>query len=46
MTLSPGDIILTGTPEGVVNVNPGDEVVCEIDGLGRLLNTIVADHPA
>ncbi len=43
MTLSPGDIILTGTPEGVVNVNPGDEVVCEIDGLGRLLNTIVAD---
>ena len=36
MTLSPGDIILTGTPEGVVNVNPGDEVVCEIDGLGRL----------
>ena len=46
MTLAPGDIILTGTPEGVVNVNPGDEVVCEIDGLGRLLNTIVADDPA
>jgi 5-oxopent-3-ene-1,2,5-tricarboxylate decarboxylase/2-hydroxyhepta-2,4-diene-1,7-dioate isomerase len=46
MTLSPGDIILTGTPEGVVNVNPGDEVVCEIDGLGRLLNTLVADDPA
>ena len=46
MTLSPGDIILTGTPEGVVNVNVGDEVVCEIDGLGRLLNTIVADGPA
>ena len=45
MTLSPGDLILTGTPEGVVNVNPGDEVVCEIDGLGRLLNTIVADDP-
>ena len=45
MTLSPGDIILTGTPEGVVNVNPGDEVVCEIDGLGRLLNTIVNEGP-
>jgi 5-oxopent-3-ene-1,2,5-tricarboxylate decarboxylase/2-hydroxyhepta-2,4-diene-1,7-dioate isomerase len=44
MTLLPGDIILTGTPEGVVNVNPGDEVVCEIDGIGRLLNTIVADE--
>ena len=43
MTLLPGDIILTGTPEGVVNVNPGDEVVCEIDGIGRLLNTVVAD---
>jgi len=43
MTLSPGDLILTGTPEGVVNVNPGDEVLCEIDALGRLLNTIVAD---
>jgi 5-oxopent-3-ene-1,2,5-tricarboxylate decarboxylase/2-hydroxyhepta-2,4-diene-1,7-dioate isomerase len=43
MTLSPGDVILTGTPEGVVNVMPGDEVVCEIDGLGRLINTIAAD---
>lgn len=46
MTLLPGDIILTGTPEGVVNVNPGDEVVCEIDGLGRLVNTLVADDRA
>ena len=27
MTLQPGDVILTGTPDGVVNVNPGDEVV-------------------
>jgi 5-oxopent-3-ene-1,2,5-tricarboxylate decarboxylase / 2-hydroxyhepta-2,4-diene-1,7-dioate isomerase len=44
MTLLPGDIILTGTPEGVVNVNPGDAVVCEIDGLGQLLNTLVADE--
>jgi 5-oxopent-3-ene-1,2,5-tricarboxylate decarboxylase/2-hydroxyhepta-2,4-diene-1,7-dioate isomerase len=43
MTLLPGDVILTGTPEGVVNVMPGDEVVCEIDGLGRLVNTIVSD---
>jgi 5-oxopent-3-ene-1,2,5-tricarboxylate decarboxylase/2-hydroxyhepta-2,4-diene-1,7-dioate isomerase len=43
MTLSPGDMILTGTPEGVSNVLPGDEVVCEIDGLGRLVNTVVAD---
>ena len=43
MTLAPGDVILTGTPEGVVNVMPGDEVVCEIDGLGRLVNSIAAD---
>ena len=43
MTLSPGDVILTGTPEGVVDVKPGDEVVCEIDGIGRLVNTIVDD---
>ncbi len=44
MTLSTGDVILTGTPEGVVNVMPGDEIVCEIDGLGRLVNTISADN--
>ena len=43
MTLSPGDVILTGTPDGVVNVNVGDEVVTEIDGIGRLVNTVVAD---
>lgn len=43
MTLAPGDVILTGTPEGVVNVDAGDEVVCEIDGLGRLVNFIASD---
>jgi 5-oxopent-3-ene-1,2,5-tricarboxylate decarboxylase/2-hydroxyhepta-2,4-diene-1,7-dioate isomerase len=43
MTLGPGDVILTGTPEGVRNVMPGDDIVCEIDGLGRLRNTIAAD---
>ncbi|MFD1560666.1 fumarylacetoacetate hydrolase family protein [Paraburkholderia silviterrae] len=43
MTLAPGDVILTGTPEGVVNVNAGDEVICEIDGLGRLVSTIASD---
>jgi 5-oxopent-3-ene-1,2,5-tricarboxylate decarboxylase/2-hydroxyhepta-2,4-diene-1,7-dioate isomerase len=44
MTLAPGDVILTGTPEGVVDVQPGDEVVCEIEGIGRLVNTIVGDE--
>lgn len=43
MTLAPGDVILTGTPEGVVDVKPGDEVVTEIDGVGTLVNTIVGD---
>jgi 5-oxopent-3-ene-1,2,5-tricarboxylate decarboxylase/2-hydroxyhepta-2,4-diene-1,7-dioate isomerase len=43
MTLQPGDVILTGTPDGVVNVAAGDEVVCEIDGIGLLVNTLVGD---
>lgn len=41
MTLDKGDIILTGTPVGVINVEVGDEVVTEIDNIGRLVNTIV-----
>ncbi|MBT9506681.1 fumarylacetoacetate hydrolase family protein [Rhodoferax sp.] len=43
MTLQSGDVILTGTPEGVVNVSEGDEVVTEIEGIGRLVNDIVGD---
>ncbi len=43
MTLEPGDIILTGTPDGIVDTKPGDEVVTEIEGVGRLVNTIVAE---
>ena len=43
MTLQSGDVILTGTPEGVVNVEVGDEVACEIDGIGRLVNTLAGD---
>ena len=43
MTLQAGDVILTGTPEGVVNVDVGDEVVTEIDGIGRLVSTIAGD---
>ena len=42
MTLNPGDLILTGTPEGVVNVNEGDVVVTEIEGIGSLMNTLCA----
>ncbi|TMW71081.1 fumarylacetoacetate hydrolase family protein [Alteribacter natronophilus] len=40
MTLGEGDVILTGTPKGTVNVEPGDEVVTEIEGLGRLTSTV------
>lgn len=40
MTLSPGDLILTGTPDGVVDCRPGDVVVTEIEGIGALMNTI------
>ncbi len=43
LTLSPGDVILTGTPKGSVDVQPGDEVVCEIEGVGRLVNTLAPD---
>jgi len=43
MTLQCGDVILTGTPEGVVDVQAGDQVVTEIDGIGRLINTIAGD---
>lgn len=43
MTLSPGDVILTGTPEGLADVQPGDVVETEIEGLGCLVNTVAAD---
>lgn len=40
MTLQPGDLILTGTPDGVVDCQPGDVVVTEIEHVGALINTI------
>lgn len=43
MTLSPGDVILTGTPEGLADVKAGDVIETEIEGLGILRNTIVDD---
>ncbi|MBM7839292.1 5-oxopent-3-ene-1,2,5-tricarboxylate decarboxylase/2-hydroxyhepta-2,4-diene-1,7-dioate isomerase [Alkalihalobacillus xiaoxiensis] len=44
MTLSPNDIILTGTPKGLANVFAGDEVITEIQQIGRLVNTIAGDE--
>lgn len=48
MTLEPGDLIAMGTPAGVgyprtppVFLKPGDEVVVEIEGIGRLVNPVV-----
>ena len=48
-TLLPGTVILTGTPQGVgfarkppVWLQPGDEVVIEIEKIGRLVNPVVA----
>jgi 2-keto-4-pentenoate hydratase/2-oxohepta-3-ene-1,7-dioic acid hydratase in catechol pathway len=47
LTLEPGDVLATGTPAGVgyamqppVFLRDGDQVVCEIDGIGRLANTV------
>ena len=40
MTLQPGDLILTGTPDGVVDCQQGDVVVTEIEHVGALINTI------
>lgn len=40
MTLLPGDVILTGTPEGVGPMEVGDEVEISIAGLGSLTNRI------
>jgi 5-oxopent-3-ene-1,2,5-tricarboxylate decarboxylase / 2-hydroxyhepta-2,4-diene-1,7-dioate isomerase len=42
-TLEPGDLILTGTPEGLADTKVGDEVLTEVEGIGRLINYIGSD---
>lgn len=42
-TLEPGDIILSGTPEGVGSVSPGNTMTVAIEGLGLLCNPVVAE---
>jgi 2-keto-4-pentenoate hydratase/2-oxohepta-3-ene-1,7-dioic acid hydratase in catechol pathway len=42
MTLLPGDVIMTGTPEGVGKLEPADRVEVEIEGIGVLSNTVEA----
>ncbi|MDA4110436.1 fumarylacetoacetate hydrolase family protein [Mycolicibacterium holsaticum] len=41
MTLLPGDLLLTGTPEGVGPIEDGDTVSITVDGLGTLTNPVV-----
>ena len=40
MTLERGDLIMLGTPSGVGELHPGDEVEVEIDGVGCLSNPV------
>jgi 2-keto-4-pentenoate hydratase/2-oxohepta-3-ene-1,7-dioic acid hydratase in catechol pathway len=49
MTLEPGDVIATGSPQGVgaamdppTFLQPGDVVECTIEGIGTLRNPVVA----
>ena len=41
ITLEPGDVLLTGTPAHSRPVEPGDVVAVEVEGIGRLENTVV-----
>jgi 2-keto-4-pentenoate hydratase/2-oxohepta-3-ene-1,7-dioic acid hydratase in catechol pathway len=42
MTLEPGDLMVTGTPEGVGPLVAGDVVEVEVTGVGVLRNPVVA----
>ncbi len=46
ITLEPGDVLLTGTPANSRPVEPGDRVAVEVDGIGRLENTVVQSEQA
>jgi 2-keto-4-pentenoate hydratase/2-oxohepta-3-ene-1,7-dioic acid hydratase in catechol pathway len=43
LTLFPGDVISTGTPVGIAAMNPGDVVEVEIEGIGKLTNTVESE---
>ncbi|MBM4162011.1 MAG: fumarylacetoacetate hydrolase family protein [Ignavibacteria bacterium] len=42
ITLEPGDIISTGTPEGIGPIKPGDTMMCRIEQIGELVNPVRA----
>jgi 5-oxopent-3-ene-1,2,5-tricarboxylate decarboxylase / 2-hydroxyhepta-2,4-diene-1,7-dioate isomerase len=46
ITLEPGDVLLTGTPAHSRPVEPGDVVAVEVEGIGRLENTVVQSEEA
>lgn len=46
LTLLPGDVILTGTPAGAAPVVPRQQVEVEIEGIGTLVNSVVAGQNA
>lgn len=43
MTLLPGDVIITGTPSGIGPISAGDTVEIRIEGIGSLINKVVAE---
>ena len=44
ITLEVGDIIATGTPSGIGPVAPGQVMTAEVEGIGRLVNTVVYER--
>lgn len=46
LTLQPGDVVLTGTPEGVGPLSPGDRVEVSVEGIGTLTNHVAAKQSA
>ena len=44
ITMYEGDILITGTPEGVSEIRPGDKVVAKIQNVGTLTNTVSLSH--
>lgn len=46
MTLLPGDVVLTGTPNGIGSIQVGDRIRVEIEGIGSLENSVIARQPA
>ena len=46
MTLNPGDVVLTGTPDGVGPLQVGDTIEVSVEGIGTLVNQVAAEEEA